>query len=67
MATRTSNGKKLGKVNGWGIAEAQRDGTYALVYIGNGRLETRAVKRETYPGNAYKTVRINAVLTQYNK
>lgn len=67
MATRTTNGKRLGKVNTWGIAITNLDGSYGLVGVFDGRAVTRAVKRETYPGPAYKVVRVQATLTGYNK
>lgn len=69
MATRTSNGngKKLGKVNGWGIALIGKNGEVELIAAMSNRSELRALKREVYPGSDYKTVKINATLQTYTK
>lgn len=67
MATRTSKAKSLGKAQGWGIAQANADGSHTLVVIGFARDDIRALKREVYPGNAYKTVRVNATFQGYSK
>jgi hypothetical protein len=67
MATRTSNkGKRLGKVQGWGIAGLV-NGELTLVATGNSRDSLRMTKRFNYPGGDYKLVKIEATLTHYTK
>lgn len=67
MATRTSNGKRFGNVEGWGIALKLADGTIELVATAEGRMAIRELKREVYPGSDYKTVRVKATLFTYSK
>ena len=66
MANRTTNGKKLGKVQGWGIALVNGKNV-ELVYATFSRMDVRENKREVYPGGDYKVVRLDTVMTQYNK
>ena len=55
------------KVQGWGIAQVGLNGELTLVYAAMDRDTVRDHKREVYPGNAYKTVKINATFEPYSK
>lgn len=67
MATRTSKAKKLNKVQAWGIVQVALNGALSLVAIANGRQDIRNTKREMFPGSDYKTVKVNATLSNYTK
>lgn len=66
MATRNSKTKKA-KLQGWGIAQLNLDGSMDLVSFAYNRIDNRETKREVYPGSDYKVVRINATLETYTK
>lgn len=67
MTTRSTVGKRLGKVEGWGIVFVGTGKELNLVYSTGSRMDVREMKREVYPGQDYQVVRINSTLYKYNK
>lgn len=67
MTKRNTIGKRLGKVQGWGIVFVGTGKECNLVYTTQSRINVRYIKREIYPGQDYQVVRMDSTLYKYNK